>query len=100
MESEYFAYELDQFRIKVNEWELGIVPLMSNASEKGLFQRISSQLTYFMQLAKSVDSPRDVLRFLSTPSGQPPQHGPVVLLSRVYPSVEDIDFLDGRLLLM
>ena len=71
--------------------------------EETLMKRLSDQLTYFMQKAKeqlsSVDSPRDLLRFVLYPSASP-QVGPVTFLSNVYPSADDIAFLDGNSWLM
>jgi hypothetical protein len=60
----------------------------------GLFKKWSERLTYFMQKAKSMDSPRDLLRFVLYPSATS-QGGPVVLLAKTYPSLDDVEFLDG-----
>lgn len=63
-----------------------------------LLAKFSNGLTYFMQKAKdqlsSLDSPRDLLRFVLYPSALS-SGGPLTFLGRTYPSIDDISFLDG-----
>ncbi|KAJ2998619.1 Cysteine protease atg4 [Globomyces sp. JEL0801] len=92
---------MDQNAGTINTNQTQAIPTdqeMSPEAAETLFSRFSNGLTYFMQKAKdqlsTMDSPRDLLRFVIYPSAAS-TGGPLTFLSNKYPSLNDIEFLDG-----
>ncbi|KAI8901748.1 hypothetical protein BC833DRAFT_576517 [Globomyces pollinis-pini] len=91
---------MDQNAGTINTNQTQAIPTdqeMSPEAAETLFSRFSNGLTYFMQKAKdqlsTMDSPRDLLRFVIYPSAAS-TGGPLTFLSNKYPSLNDIEFLD------